>query len=396
MGLPNPLMIALTAARLFTPIDRIDQALVLIDDDRVVQVSSQRSREIPGGARHIDFPDGIIAPGFIDLHNHGGAGHDVMESDPAALPAIESLLASHGVTGYLPTTITAPLEKTFEALQRLADAIEKTSSAEHNRARPLGIHIEGPFLSHIRRGVHPPDNLLPPTIQTFDKLWQASRGHIRLMTIAPELEGALAVIKEAVHRGVTVSIGHSDADYETARAAVDAGARHATHTFNAMRPFGHRDPGIIGEVLTDSRMTADIIADGIHIDPSVVRLFLNAKGPDGAVLITDSTAATGMPDGHYKLGAFEFEVTGGRCVANGVLAGSVLTLDRAVTNIMQFAGWDLSQALRTATTNPARAAGLQGRGEISVGGPADLVVLSPEGQVRATILSGRVMQAGQS
>jgi N-acetylglucosamine-6-phosphate deacetylase len=387
-------MIALTAATLFTPIDQIEQPLVFIEDERIMQVCSRISHEIPDGARHVDFPDGIIAPGFIDLHNHGGAGHDVMEPDPAALPAIESLLASHGVTGYLPTTITAPLEKTLEALQRLADAIEEASSTNHDRARPLGIHIEGPFLSHVRRGVHPPENLLPPTLETFDKLWQVARGHIRLMTIAPELEGTLAVIKEAVRRGVTVSIGHSDADYATARDAVDAGARHATHTFNAMRPFAHRDPGIIGEVLTDSRMTADIIADGIHIDPSVVKLFLHAKGPNGAVLITDSTAATGMPDGHYKLGGFEFEVSKGRCVANGVLAGSVLTLDRALTNAMQFAGWDLSQALRTATANPARVAGLQGRGELSAGGPADLVVLSPEGQVRTTILSGRVMQAG--
>jgi N-acetylglucosamine-6-phosphate deacetylase len=384
-------MIVLTAASLLTPIDQIDHPLVLIEDDRIVQVSSQRSHEIPEGARHLDYPDGIIGPGFIDLHNHGGGGHDVMESDPAALLAIESLLASHGVTGYLPTTITAPLGKTLEALQRLADAIEKAPSTGHKRARPLGIHIEGPFLSHVRRGVHPPDNLLPPTLETFDKLWQASRGQLRLMTIAPELEGALAVIKEAVRRGVTVSIGHSDADLETARAAVDAGARHATHTFNAMRPFGHRDPGIIGEVLTDSRMTADIIADGIHIDPSVVKLFLQAKGPDGAVLITDSTAATGMPDGHYKLGGFEFEVTNGRCVANGVLAGSVLTLDRALINIMQFAGWDLPKALRTATTNPARVAGLQDIGEIKAGGRADLVVLSPKGQVRTTILAGRVM-----
>ena len=385
-------MIAITAATLFTPLDRIERPLLLIENDLIVKVGSQLSHEIPKQARCLDFPEAIIAPGFIDLHNHGGAGHDVMESDPAALPAIESLLASHGVTGYLPTTITAPLGKTVEALQRLADAIERAAEHDRERARPLGIHIEGPFLSHIRRGVHPPDNLLPPTLDTFDKLWQASRGHLRLMTIAPELEGALAVIQEAVRRGVTVSIGHSDADFETAKAAVDAGARHATHTFNAMRPFAHREPGIIGEVLTDPRMTADIIADGIHVHPSAVKLFSEAKGPAGAVLITDSTAATGMPDGHYRLGDFEFDVTDGRCVANGVLAGSVLTLDRAVINIMQFAGWSLSQAIRTATANPARTAALEGRGEITPGGPADLVVLSPKGEVRTTILSGRVIE----
>jgi N-acetylglucosamine-6-phosphate deacetylase len=386
-------MIALTGAALLTPLDRIERPLVLLEDDRILQVSSQGAHEIPRHARLIEFGDAVIAPGFIDLHNHGAAGHDVMESNPDALSAIESLLLAHGVTGYLPTTITAPLPTTLDALQRLADAIDIAAKPDNNpgRALPLGIHIEGPFLSHIRRGVHPPDNLLPPTIETFDKLWQASRGHLRLMTIAPELDGAIPVIKEAVRRGVTVSIGHSDADYQTACAAVDAGATHATHTFNAMRPFAHRDPGILGEVLTDARMTADIIADGIHLDPSVVKLFLQAKGPGGAVLITDSTAATGMPDGHYKLGAFEFEVTDGKCVANGVLAGSVLTLDRALTNAMKFGGWDLAEALPTVTANPARVAGLQGRGEIKAGAPADLVVLSPEGHVRSTILSGRAI-----
>jgi len=381
-------MIALTASTLLTPVERIEQPIVLLEGNRIVDVHSRQSSTIPTGARVVDFGDAVIAPGLVDIHNHGGAGHDVMEADPAGLPAIERLLLSHGVTAYLPTTVTAPLAKTLEALQRLADAIEAAGKAE--RAQPVGIHIEGPFLSHARRGVHPPKDLLPPTVETFEKLWQAARGHIRLMTIAPELDGATEVIKEAVRRGVTVSIGHSDAELKTARAAVDAGARHATHTFNAMRPFTHRDPGIIGEVLTDSRMTADIIADGVHTDPSVVRLFLQAKGPEGAVLITDSTAATGMPAGHYKMGAFEFEVKDGKCMANGVLAGSVLTLDRAVRNVMQFAEWDLQRALRPASMNPARVVGLDGRGVVKAGAIADLVVLSPQGEVRTAIVGGLI------
>src|SRR5262249_52719958 len=317
---------------LLTPQDRIEGPILLIEDGLVAGVKSRTSAEIPKHARVVDFADGVIAPGLVDLHNHGGAGHDVMESNSNALTAIESHVLVHGVTGYLPTTVTAPIDKTCEALQRLADAVESAGKPGYSpsRARPLGIHIEGPFLSPVRRGVHPPKDLLAPSIATFNKLWEASRGHIRLMTIAPELDGAMEVITEAIKRGVTVSIGHSDADLKTARAAIEAGARHATHTFNAMRPFLHRDPGIIGEVLTDSRMTADIIADGVHTDPSVVKLFLHAKGPEGAVLITDSTAATGMPEGHYSMGDFEFDVKDGKCVANGVLAGSVLTLDQAV------------------------------------------------------------------
>lgn len=384
-------MIALTASTLLTPVERIEQPIVLLESDRIVEVHSRQSSTIPTGARVVDFGDAVIAPGLVDIHNHGGAGHDVMEADSEALPAIERLLLAHGVTAYLPTTVTAPLAKTLEALERLADAIEAGGKA--GRAQAVGIHIEGPFLSHARRGVHPPKDLLPPTVETFEKLWEAARGQIRLMTIAPELDGATEVIKEAVRRGVTVSIGHSDADMKTARAAVDAGARHATHTFNAMRPFTHRDPGIIGEVLTDSRVTADIIADGVHTDPSVVRLFLRAKGPEGAVLITDSTAATGMPDGHYKMGAFEFEVKDGKCMANGVLAGSVLTLDRAVRNVMQFAEWDLQRALRPASMNPARVVGLDGRGVVKAGAIADLVVLSPQGEVRTAIVGGQISRS---
>ncbi len=384
-------MIALTAATLFTPLERIEQPLLVLDGGAVVEISSRLSRAAPQPCRVVDLGDAVLAPGFVDIHIHGGAGHDVMESDAAALPAVERLLARHGVSSYLPTTVSAPVDATLAALEKLADAIE---AAEHDqdlgepRARPLGIHLEGPFISHARRGVHPPENLLTPTVDMFERFWQAARGHIRVMTIAPELDGALEVIAEAAGRGVCVSLGHSNANLNSTRAAVAAGARHATHTFNAMRPFGHRDPGIVGEVLTDSRLSADIIADGIHLDPAVVQLFLQAKGRDGAVLITDATAATGMPDGRYRLGTFEVEVKDGRCLAGGKLAGSVLTMDRAIRNVMQFSQWSLQDALRLATLNPARVAGLANRGTLKAGAAADIVVLGPGGEVRQTIIRG--------
>jgi N-acetylglucosamine-6-phosphate deacetylase len=385
------IMIALTAATLFTPVERIEQPWLLLDDGVIVEVSGRALREVPKNCRVVDLGDGILAPGFIDIHIHGGAGHDVMESAPDALPAVGRLLASHGVSSYFPTTMTAPVDSTLQALQRLADAIETADKDQHPsdpRARPLGIHLEGPFISHIRRGVHPASNLLPATLNMFERFWQAARGHIRVMTLAPELEGAHEVIAEAVRRGVCVSLGHSDADMNTTSRAVAAGARHATHTFNAMRPLNHRDPGILGEVLTDSRLSADVIADGIHLDPAVVQLFLKAKGPDAALLITDATAATGMPDGRYRLGSCEVEVKDGKCLAGGKLAGSVLTMDRAVRNVMQFAQLGLQQALRLATLNPARVAGLADRGEVKAGVQADLVVLGPNGEVRNTIIGG--------
>ena len=387
-------MIAVTATTLFTPLERIDQPLVFLEHGSIVEVTTRAHREIPAGWRVVDFGDGVLVPGLIDIHIHGGAGHDVMEQAPDALPSVERLLAAHGVSSYFPTTVTAPLEATLTALQRLADAIERAERdqpAGELRARPLGIHLEGPFLSHSKRGVHPPEDLIAPDPAIFEKFWQAARGKIRLLTIAPELPGALQVIEQAASRGVCVSVGHSDADLESTRAAVAAGARHATHTFNAMRPLGHRDPGILGEVLTDSRVSADIIADGIHVDPAVVQLFLKAKGPEAAVLITDANAATGMPDGRYHLGPFEFDVHEGRCLANGVLAGSVLTMDRAIRNVMKFAAWDLQQTVRLATLNPARVTGMATVGELRAGVPADLVVLSPQGEVRKTIIRGAGM-----
>lgn len=380
-------MIALTATTLFTPLERIEQPLLLVEDSAIVEVTSRNRREVPTNCRTVDFSDGILAPGFIDIHIHGGAGHDVMEGGADVLPPVERLLASHGVSSYFPTTVTAPMDATLSALSRLADAIE-AAPQPGLRARPLGIHLEGPFISHARRGVHPPENLLAPSLSAFERFWQAARGHIRLLTIAPELPGALEVIGAAGARGVCVSLGHSDADLSAARAGFEAGARHATHTFNAMRPLDHRDPGILGEVLTDSRLSADIIADGIHLDPVIVQLFLKAKGAEGAVLITDATAATGMPDGRYRLGSLEVEVKDGRCLAGGRLAGSVLTMDRAVRNVMQFAQWDLQQAVRLATVNPARVTGVENGGALKAGAPADLVVLSPKGEVRTSIIRG--------
>ena len=388
-------MIAFTANYLFTPLERVEQPLLLVEDHVIVEAGSRVAREVPHGVRVVNFGDAVLAPGFVDIHIHGGAGHDVMEADADGLSAVEQLLFKHGVTSYLPTTVTAPLDKTWSALDRLANAIESASRYDESRkvrARPLGIHLEGPFISHARRGVHPPQNLLLPTLPAFDRFWQAARGHIRVMTIAPELEGAGEVIAEAARREVCVSLGHSNSDLNSARAAVAAGARHATHTFNAMRPLDHRDPGIIAEVLTDSRLSADIIADGIHLDPTIVELFLKAKGVDGAVLITDAISATGMPDGRYRLGTFEVEVKNGRCLADGKLAGSVLTMDRAVRNVMHFAHWDLQQAIRLATLNPARVAGFTDRGKLEAGAVADFVVLSPSGEVRNTVIGGEVSE----
>jgi len=396
-------MIVLCAHRLYTPLQEISNPLLFIEDGLISAVSSRAQREIPKNATVIDLttdlPEAILAPGFVDIHIHGGAGIDVMRAAPSELSHLNKFLTAHGATGYLPTTVAAPLDQTCTALERLADAIEAAqrspgSNGDAIEARPLGIHLEGPFLSHKRAGVHPLDYLVQPTLEIFERLWQAARGQVRMMTIAPELPGALEVIAEAARRKVLVSIGHSDALLEAARAAVRAGARHATHTFNAMRPLDHREPGIVGETLTSEHISADIIADGIHVAPEVVKLFLQAKGIERSVLITDSTAAAGMPDGTYQLGPIQVQVKDGRCTLSGDpkgrLAGSVLTMDRAIRNVTQFAGWSLQDAVRVATLNPTRATGLAHHGHLGPGAEANLVVLSPAGEVRKTIVRGRV------
>ena len=388
-------MIALRASRLYTPQEEIQNPLLLIEDGLISAVSSRAQQDVPKNATVFDFADAILAPGFVDIHMHGGAGLDVMRAAPAEMPHLNRFLTTHGVTGYFPTTVAAPLDQTCRALERLADAIEAAQGIAAGKgdgvqARPLGIHLEGPFLSHKRRGVHPPEYLVEPTLEIFERLWQAARGHVRMLTIAPELPGALEVIAEAARRKVCVSIGHSDAVLEAARAGVRAGARHATHTFNAMRPLDHRDPGILAEVLTDRLLTADIIVDGIHVEPEVVQIFLQLKGVERAVLITDAMAAAGMPDGIYQLGPLQVEVRDGKCTLDGKLAGSSLTMDRAVRNVVRFAGWSLRDAVRAATLNPTRAVGLQQHGALVPGAEADIVVLSPTGEVRKTIVCGRI------
>ncbi|HEX4602434.1 MAG TPA: N-acetylglucosamine-6-phosphate deacetylase [Candidatus Angelobacter sp.] len=379
----------ITAAHLITPTEWVESPLVVVDDGRIITLQSRLTAKMPSGGRHLDFPGLVLAPGFIDIHIHGGAGHDVMESDASALEKIERQLVRHGVTAYLPTTVTAPQDRILQALEHLGKAVADGGSP--GRAAPIGIHLEGPFISHAKRGVHPPASLMLPSPAALDCFWQASAGTVRMMTVAPELAGALETIAHARTLGVHSSLGHSNATYAEASAGIAAGADHATHTFNAMRPLDHRDPGILGAILENGGLTADIIADGIHVDPSVVRLFLRAKGEDGAVLITDAISATGMPDGTYTLGGFEVQVKGNRCEFEGKLAGSVLTLDRAVRNAMDFAGWKLQQAVKLATLNPAKLLRLSDqRGMLAPGSRADIVALTAKGEVAHTIIAGEL------
>ncbi len=376
----------ITSARLLSPETSIEHPIVTVEDGIISSIQAAKTAQIPAAALHLDYAGATLVPSFFDIHIHGGRGHDVMEASTEALDTIGLFLASHGVGSYFPTTVTAPENEILRALDGLAQQIER---AEHPGARPVGIHLEGPFLSCEKRGVHPPQHLQAPSIERFERFFQASRGHIALITVAPELPGALAMIEHATRKGVRISMGHSHANTQEALAGIAAGACSATHTFNAMRALDHRDPGILGVVLDRDDLFAEIICDNIHVAPSMVRLFWKAKGPERSILMTDAISATGMPDGTYHLGTLDVEVAQGACMSEGRLAGSVLTLDRALHNFMECTGSNLQTALRCLTVNPAIMAGREKKiGHLEMGSPADITVLAPNGSVQATLLRG--------
>ena len=388
----------LTAQRLWDGTRLLDWPVVVIEDGWIASISSRAAVELPTDARVLDFSGATLAPAFFDVHIHGAMGHDVMEATPAALGAMGSFLAAHGTGSFLATTVTAPLDATLRSLSGLAKLLAQppAQTGIAGRAQAVGIHLEGPFLSHTKRGVQPVEHLLVPNTATFDRLFEASEGRIRLMTLAPELPGAIELTAHATARGVRVSLGHSNATAAETRAAIAAGAVSATHTFNAMRPLDHREPGILGTALTNDALFAELICDGIHVAPEMVKLWWRAKGPERAILVTDALSAAGMPDGVYRLGEFAVQVANGRAMANGVLAGSVLTLDRALANFMEFTGAPLEQALRLLTVNPASMTGLGDQvGSLAVGEAANLVALDDAGMLVGSVVHGQVAFARQ-
>jgi N-acetylglucosamine-6-phosphate deacetylase len=377
----------ITAAMLWDGTRLRHQPIVVVEDGRIASISTRAESELPAGDRVLDYPGATLAPAFFDVHIHGCAGHDVMEATPEAFAAIGSFLSSRGTGSFLATTVTAPVDTTLRALSGLARMLARTPG--DGQARPLGIHLEGPFLSHVKRGVHPPADLLAPDIALFDRFFEAAEGHVRLMTLAPELDGAAELAAHATARGVRISLGHSNATAGETRKAIAAGAVSATHTFNAMRPLDHREPGILGIALTCDELFAELICDGIHTAPEMVELWWRAKGPGLALLVTDAMSAAGMPDGEYQLGGFAVTVAHGRATAGGVLAGSVLTLDRALANFVRFTGAPVEQALRLLTTNPAAMTGLEDRaGSLTVGNPANLVAVDAQGTLITALLAG--------
>ncbi len=370
---------------LVTPRETVVGRPLVIENGKVVRLASGRESP-PPGAEVLDARGCWVAPGLIDLHVHGSAGYDTMDASQQAVHGMARFFARHGVTAYLPTTAAAPSDVLRASLHTLAACDPPPDGARH-----LGAHIEGPYLNAAFRGAQPEPSLRDADPAEYEE-WFSS-GQVRLMTVAPERPGVMDLIRRGREAGVEFAIGHSQATYEQVLQAVDLGLRQATHTFNGMPPLHHRTPGVVGAVLTDDRIYAQVIADGVHLHPAVVKLIIRAKGPGRVLLITDAIRAAGLADGEYTLAGEPITVRDGICrTAQGSLAGSTLTLETAVRNVISFAGVSLAEALTMATETPAEAMGWSGRkGILAPGADADLIFLDADLNVRLTMIAGKVV-----
>jgi len=373
-------------ATLLTPEAQIEDAAVVIEDVRITQVGRRHQVAAPLDAELFDAHGLLLAPGFIDLQLNGAFGDD-FTTTPPAIWRVAAQIPRYGVTSFLPTIITSPLEKIAQAQEALATR----RPAGFKGATPLGLHLEGPFLNPRKKGAHNPEYLRTPDLSLVTG-WSLETC-VRFVTLAPELPGALDVIHCLTGRGIVVSAGHSMATYAQAQTGFAAGTRYGTHLFNAMSPLAHREPGLPGALLATPGQTVGLIPDGTHVHPGLIQIIWAVKGPRQISVVSDAMAALGMAAGQYQLNDFEVIVSEKDArLSNGTLAGSVLAMDDAVRNLIAFTGCKLSEALATVTTTPTDLLGIGGeRGRIQPGLIADLVLLTPDLRVVTTIAAGEIV-----
>jgi len=374
--------------------DQTVQGTVTVEDGIITAISRSDAKDAPAGHngdwQTIDGAGGVLLPGFVDVHVHGGFGADFMDADKEAYDTITRFHASKGTTTMLATTVTASHDA-IEAVLAAASAYIGSGSMPY--AALAGVHLEGPFISELWPGAQNPSYISPPRLDWLQKWHGAHPGLIKQLTLAPEKEGALALISWLAEQGIVAACGHTDAKYADIINAADAGLTQAVHTFNAMRALHHREPGTVGAVLSDSRIYAEVITDGHHVHPAAVRLLAASKPADKVILITDAIAAAGLGDGSYKLGGLEVDVQDSvaRLHEGGNLAGSTLTMIDAFRFMVENTSLSIPQISRMASANPAAQLGLQDRiGRIAVGKQADLVLTDDAfKEVRATWVNGR-------
>lgn len=382
MAHSTPLLIQ--NAVVFTPQGLLESGSVLIRDGYIQAAGTAAHVPVLPDARRIEARGLILSPGWIDLQINGGFGRDFTD-EPERIWEVGAQLPQFGTTAFLPTVITAPLDK----IKRAIEVWKQGPPKDYSGAIPLGWHIEGPFLNPAKKGAHNPQYLRQPDPDVVQH-WSPENG-VRLVTLAPELPGALVVVLALRGRNVVLSAGHSMADFDQAQAGFQAGISYGTHLFNAMPRLDHRSPGLSGALLSNSEVVVGIIVDGIHVHPAMVSLAWKAKGSQGLTLVTDAMAALGMQPGKYCLGDLEVTVdqTSAR-LPDGTLAGSILTQDLALRNLMDFTGCSLVEALPALTQIPAQVLGLASKGRISPGCDADLTLLNPQGEVVAVFISGEL------
>ena len=377
-------MYAIQAGYLYTPDQVIPNTVVYIDNERIVDINPE-SIDTKNQDQIIDARNHIVTPGFIDLQINGAFGHD-FTADPKSIWQVAPKLPQFGVTSFLPTIITSPLETIPNAQKTLL----KDLPANFSGSQPLGLHIEGPFLNPERKGAHNPNYLLPPNKEIYSNFTPSEA--VLLTTLAPELPGALEIIDLLTKNGVVVSAGHSMATYDQATLAIDHGVRYGTHIFNAMAPMHQHEPGLVGALLTDQRVKIGLIADGIHVHPKVIQIIWNTVGQQRLTLVTDAMAALGMSAGKYFINDLDVWVDQDSArLESGVLAGSILSLDTALRNLIHFTNCSLQAGLHTITHNPAQLLGLHNQlGKIAPGYFADLTILTQDYQVALTICRGKI------
>lgn len=375
-------MLAIQNTTILTPDEAVPAGTVVVDDGRIQSVAPNQN--VPAQARVIEAKGLTLVPGFIDLQLNGAFGHDFTQN-PESIWPVATQLPRHGVTAFLPTIITSPL-----AVIEKAQAVMAARPSSFTGADPLGLHLEGPFLNPQKKGAHNPDYMLPPSLAAVAD-W-SPENQVRLVTLAPERPSALEVVAALTARGVVVSAGHSMATFAEAQAGFAAGIRYGTHLFNAMPAMHQREPGLAGALLADDRAVIGLIPDGIHVHPALIKMVWRAAGTR-LNIVTDAMAALGMPPGQFELGPYQITVDDQSCrLADGTLAGSILSLDTAVRNLISFTGCTLAEAVATVTTRPAALLGLDGqKGTIAPGYDADLVLLTPDLQPVLTIVNGEIV-----
>jgi len=381
--------VLLTGGHVFTPSDEFWPGDVLLRDGKILAVGEDLSSRTPPDAERLDVSGLFVAPGFIDLHTQGAGGHDVWDGTTEALAGWSLAKAREGATAFQPTT--GYRDEGFDFLVEHLDRPEEFFPG----ARPLGVYLESPFCSIERRGGILKERVLPVSIELLDEIHRRLGDRLRMMTVAPEREHALEIIAELDRRGIVPALGHTDCDYSTALLAVEAGVTHVTHCFNTMRTMHHRTPGPLAAVLLDERVDVELITDGIHIHPAVVDLAVRLKGAGLVSVVTDSMRASGLPDGEYTFGreGRTYRVEEGAVkLPDGTLAGSTLTMIRALENVVRFTRLPLGEALAMLTSTPARAARISHRkGELKPGFDADIVVFHEDYTVHQTIVAGRTV-----